>query len=287
MKILAKEITHITQNTANRVWHIKTKPYPADSIHLTGKFQPRVSVWQKIRNFFGLRTKLNPKSFADGSHTPKIPFVKSKKSIDLSNEYVRSNYLSEHEKIIDGFRDGGGNASFDKFGNLIKASREVITVDRSADVYLRNAISYIRQNTRKMTEKQKVKYIYNIIRDISGDFAKGDKNSQILAEQAFGKDILLGKIFEHGYTTCRHKALMFKILAEEAGIHTRMLRGHAFDLGGFGRHVWNEVKLNTGEKFLVDVQNSRIVDLYAKNASKNPKLAGYYTVNNQPIYYKF
>lgn len=193
----------------------------------------------------------------------------------------------EHEKIIDGFRDGGGNVVFDKLGNLVKASREVITVDRSADVYLRNAISYIRQNTRKMTEKQKVKNIYNIIRDISGDFAKGDKNSQILAEQAFGKDILLGKIFEHGYATCRHKALMFKVLAEETGIHTRILRGHAFDLGGFGRHVWNEVKLNTGEKFLVDVQNSRIVDLYAKNVAKNPKLASYYTVNNQPIYYKF
>lgn len=296
-------ITRIMNNTAGKARNIPNGPF---NRHLTiiqrrqGGFgqqfenfamphmnKTKTSFIQKVKRIFGFHSKLNPKSFADGSHTPRIAFAKSNQSIDLSNEYLRSNYLSENEKLIDGFRDAGGGAVFDHCGNIIFAKREVITIDRNADVYLRNAIDYVKQNTANMSEKKKLKFIYNVVHDISGNAEKAVEKSELMGNASAGKELLLGKIFEHGAAVCRHKSLMFKILAEEVGIKTRVLRGNAMDLGGFGRHVWNEVKLQDGSKFLVDVQNSKIVDLYAQNASKNPKLASYCNENNVPVYFKF
>lgn len=287
MKIFTNRIFKTINNTVNKARNLKTEPYPLDSFQITQKFEPQVSSWQKLRNIFGLRTKLNPKSFADGSHTPRGPYVNSRQAVNLSEEYLRNNCLMEDQRIVDGFRDAGGGAFFNHWGDVIRAKREVITIDKKSDVYLRNAICYVRQNTSQLSEKKKVKFIYNLIQDISGNAEKAVERSKILGESAVGEECLLGKIFEHGAAVCRHKAIMFKILAEEVGIKTRILRGNAVDLGGFGRHVWNEVKLKDGGKFLVDTQNSRMVDLYAKNAYKNPELASYCNENNIPIYYKF
>ena len=286
MKIFTSKLTKLINNSVDKVRFLKTEPYPVDSFQMTENFRPKQSFWQSVRNFFGFRTKLNPKSFADGSHTPKVPFVASRQSVALSDSYLRTNYLSESDKIIDGFRDGGGGARFSEFGDCLLAKREVITIDRSADVYLRNAIKYVRENTAQMSENKKLKFIYNLVRDISGNVEKALERSQFLGSSAAGRELLLGKIFEHGAAACRHKALMFKILADEAGIKTRVIRGNAIDLSGFGRHAWNEVKLKNGTKLLVDIQNSAIVNLGAKNASKNPKLAGYYSENNIPLYYE-
>ena len=284
MKVFTNKISKFINNTTNKVRYTKTEPYPADSFKLTENFEPKTSIWQNIKKLFGFRTKLNPKSFADGSHTPKGPYVNSRQAVDLTNEFLNKNYLLENEKIVDGFRDAGGGAQFSRFGDIIFAKREVITIDKSKDVYLHNAINYVRKNASHLPEKKKLKFIYNLITDISGDVNQAVKNSQLLAEQDAGQERLLGKIFEHGAAVCRHKSIMFKILAEEVGINTRLLRGNFIDWVGDGRHVWNEVKLKDGSKFLVDIQNSRMINL--KNASKNIKLANYCTENNVPIYYK-
>lgn len=281
MKIFSNKISKAIKIT-NKDRYIKTEPYPADSFQITQKFEAKTSLLQRLRNFFGFRTKLNQKSFADGSHTPQKPFICSKRAAECSEEYLRTNYLSENQKIIDGFRDAGGGASFDSFGKALFAKREVITIDKELDVYLRNAINYVKQNTTQMSEKKKLKLIYNLMLDISGDAQKAVKRSEHLGNSAAGEERLLGKIFEHGAAVCRHKALMFKILADEAGIKTRILRGNMIDFGGVGRHVWNEVKLKDGRKILIDIQNSKAIEV--RKSSKNTKLAGYLTENNVPIY---
>lgn len=284
MKIFANRILNINGNSVDKVRGIKTEPYSADSFVLTTKLKPQKSFWQNVRTLFGLRIKLNPKSFADGLNPPKGPYYASRQSVDLTNEYIKSNCLLENEKIIDGFKDGGRNAVFDKFGDVIKAQREIIIVDREKDMYLSNSIRYVKDNTKNMSEDKKLKFIYNLMHDISGDFVKGDRQAELLGKKYVGKEILLGEIFERECASCRHKALMFKILAEEAGLQTRMLRGLAFDLGGYGGHAWNEVKLKNGRKLLVDIQNSAIIDISTSKAMKNPKLAGYKSSDNLHIY---
>ncbi len=284
MKIFLNKISKAINISTNKTQFIKTAPYPADRVNLTCKITSKPSAWQKFKNFFGIRTKLNPKTFADGTHTPKGPYTNSRQAVNLTEEYLKTNYLTENEKIIDGFRDAGGEASFDNFGRILFAKREVITIDRNADVYLRNAIQYVKQNTKNLTEDKKLKFIYNLMLDISGDAVKAVKYSEKLGNSAKGEERLLGKIFEHGCAVCRHKALMFKILADEAGLKTRVLRGNIIDFGEVGRHVWNEVKLNNGKKILIDIQNFKAVEV--KYSHKNPKLAGYLTESNRPIYHK-
>ena len=247
----------------------------------TAKFSKEKSFWAKVKNFFGFRTKLNPRSFSDGKPTPKFPYLASRESVKQSNRYLNENYISSREKIVDGFRDGGHSARYDKFGQSISGNREVVTIDKALDTYLSSAIKYAKENTKNMSEKDKMQYIYNIVHDISGDAKKGEEMADILAKHARGNEVLLGKIFEKGCASCRHKALMFKILADEVGLNARMIRGQAFDLSGFGGHAWNEIILSNGKRILVDVQNSRVVDVAKAGKST---LAGYLTQSGKQIY---
>lgn len=285
MKIFTTKFSQLLNNTKNKAQVFKTEPYPADCFQKSSNLCSKKTLLQKILNVFNVRTKLNPKYFADGSHTPKVEFLKSKQATDISKEYLKSNCLLENEKIIDGFRDAGGGAQLDYYGNVIWAKREIITVDREHDVYLRNAINYVKENTTNMSEKEKMKFIYNVVHDISGNAEKALEYSELMSKHSAGRELLLGKIFEHGATVCRHKALMVKILADEIGLKARVLRGNSFDLSGYGRHVWNEIKLSNGKKILIDVQNSKIIEV--SKSGKNPKLAGYCTENNHPIYHKY
>ena len=72
----------------------------------------------------------------------------------MSNKYLCSNYISEYDRIPDGFRDCGGEAKFTEFGDCIWAKLEVIVIDISAEVYLKNAINFIKQNTNKPDEPE-------------------------------------------------------------------------------------------------------------------------------------
>lgn len=285
MKILVSHINNTVNKFCGSPVMLKTGLYPADSFKMTSKLSSEKSFWQKLFQELGFHKKLNPKSFSDGLHTPKGPYYASKESVALSNEYLKTNVLLENEKILDGFRDGGHSAKFTKFGEVISGAREVITIDRHLDTYLNNAVEYAKTSTAGMSEDKKVKFVYNLVHDISGDFKKGDRRAEELGKLGRCKEVLLGKIFEKECATCRHKALMFKILAEECGIKTRMLKGLAFDLGGYGRHVWNEVKLSGGRKFLVDVQNSKIIDISTPKSLKNKQLAGYANQNGKTVYY--
>lgn len=236
-------------------------------------------------NKLGLRRKLKPNSFATNEKI-NLPYVNSKNAVKLTNDYIDNNYLYYDQKIINGFRDAGRQAEFNKFGDVIYSNREIITVDREVDLYLANAIKYTKNKTQDLNERQKAKFIYKLVQDISGNFEKSDIQADINGKIFQSKEILLGEVFQGQWATCRHKALMFKILAEEAGLNAKMIRGKAFDLAGYGPHVWNEVKFSNGEKLLIDTQNSKIINLSNQNVARNVDLAGYCTIKGKPIYNK-
>ncbi len=75
---------------------------------------------------------------------------------------------------------------------------------------------------------------------------------------------------------------MFKILCDEVGIKSSIVRGISMDMSGIGRHVWNEVKLSSGKKILIDTQNKKIIDI----SKPNPKAALYFDANNKTLYYR-
>ena len=240
--------------------------------------------FQKIKKILGFRKKLTPKSFAPKVKSAKRPYYASRDSVAQSNNYVKHNFISSREKIIDGFKDGGRNCKFSQFGDAISSSREIIVVNKEYDEYLMNAINYAKKNTEGMNEKEKMNFLFKIVKEISGDPLRGDRRSTILAQNANGGEGLLGNFFKHEFATCRHKSLMYKILADEVGLNVRLIRGMAFDLQGFGGHAWNEVVLQDGKRMLVDIQNSHLINVATKRKINKEILAGYFFDNKQPVY---
>ena len=237
-----------------------------------------------FRKAFGIRQKLNSQSFVGDKPNKNLPYICSPRGANATFNYKDKNYIYYNEKIVDGFRDGGRGATYDRFGKILYADREVITIDREVDQYLANAIKYVKRETQNMNEEQKLKFIYKTILDISGDAVKSVSKSEKMARANQGNEVLLGDVFAAGAACCRHKGLMFKILADEVGLKAKVVRGIAVDAFGQGGHVWNEIRLSNGKKFVVDTQNNHLIDLSTAKGAKNLILKGYYTADGQPVY---
>ena len=241
-------------------------------------FQQFKQVITNILRKIGIREKLKPDSFNDKTikRPAKIYTVQTEEGRKISQAYKQSGVLYYDKKIPNGFRDGGHGAIIDSNGKVINSTREIITVDRELDHYLTKAINYAKNATKDMNEEQKVKFIYQMVLDISGNAAKGTKKSDILAKEFQNQEVLLGDVFAKGAACCRHKALMFKILAEEVGLKAKMIRGVSADAFGEGGHVWNEIKLSNGKKLVIDTQNSHLIDLDAPTKADKAVLKKYY-----------
>ena len=282
----AKNLRHISDETFE-FWSRRAvggaNPINSDFLkELTKQQTPQTGLWQRIKNIFGFRQKVNPKTFSSGEKTPNIPFVASKKSVEVSNRYVQNHRIGTSERIVDGFRDGGRDVRFDKWGKAISAHREIVTVDIACDKYLQKVIEHTKASTQGMSEKQKAKFIYDLIVDLGGDAVKAEKRSNELAKAYRGQEILLGKVFEKEASCCRHKSLLFKILADEIGLKTRMIRGNMLDFGGIGGHAWNEVILSNGKRFIYDTQNASIINVTKGQAGKNASC--YLDMYDQSLY---
>lgn len=226
--------------------------------------------------------KLNSKSFKGKKTNTNVPYISSKKAAELSQSYNETGIIYYDKKIVDGFRDGGRSTRLDKWGKPINANREIITIDREIDQYLTNAINYAKNATKNMNEEQKVKFIYNMIIKISGNVEKSLAKSDEMAKQYCNSEILLGDIFENGAACCRHKALMFKILSDEIGLNAKIIRGVSADAFGKGGHVWNEIKLSNGKKFLIDTQNNHFIDLAKPSNNDKNILKSYFYQGTNP-----
>ena len=134
-----------------------------------------------------------------------------------------------------------------------------------------------------MNEEQKVKFLYNMVRDISGNAAKGNEKSHELAKMYQNQEVLLGDVFAKGAATCRHKSLMFKILADEVGLNAKLIKGNMGAARDFGPHAWNEIKLSNGKKFVVDTQNGALINLSSPNKAEQNFLKKYH-FNQQKVY---
>lgn len=282
----AKNLRHVSDETFE-FWSRRAvggaNPINSDLLkELTKQQTPQTGLWQRIKNIFGFRQKVNPKTFSSGEKTPNIPFVASKKSVEVSNRYVQNHRIGTSERIVDGFRDGGRDVRFDKWGKAISADREIVTVDIACDKYLQKVIEHTKASTQGMSEKQKAKFIYDLILDLGGDAVKAEKRSHELAKAYQGKEILLGKVFEKEASSCRHKSLLFKILADEVGLKTIMVRGNMLDFGGIGGHAWNEVVFSNGKRFIYDTQNSSIINV--TKGQINNKATCYLDINDQFLY---
>jgi transglutaminase/protease-like cytokinesis protein 3 len=80
----------------------------------------------------------------------------------------------------------------------------------------------------------------------------------VITKEFANKTLRVGDVIEQSQAgVCRHRSLLFKILADEAGLPSALVRGNYARRGrkpGFA-HAWNEVTLADGRRLLIDVMH--------------------------------
>lgn len=217
----------------------------------------------------------------------------SPEALRQSQEFNRTHKIGETEPISFGFRDAGRSTPFDERGQPTKQPRREIIVAASSaqDSVLKQAIDTAVAATINRTELARIDYL----NDYVGDLLKvndPDQNRALLDRiagegGARGAEISLGQMIAAGTGVCRHRSLLFKVIADQLGIPAALVRGNYLRRGADGGkekentrggHAWNEVVLRSGERILVDVMHNFVAEL------SDPLLVSYSDVRNVPLY---
>lgn len=182
-----------------------------------------------------------------------------------SLQYLRRGYLDYDEKMPDGFYDGGHGMEFgiEDDGKLsVHSDREVILVDGTQDqglAFKLDAAKKFIENAAGIEDKIKMLAIFvsnslggsQMIKDAGPsitDLTGREIEARKQHTASSGDIVMLGYL---NYGVCRHRALMFKYLADRLGIKSRLVRGKQGGYSG-GWHIWNVVELK-GKHYVVDV----------------------------------
>ena len=173
-----------------------------------------------------------------------------------SREFNAKHELQGAEPIADGYTDGGRGMGIWSDGARGVASREVLVVDRSRDARLREHIDVAR-NLRSLPEADRAQALARYVDETMGG-QRPDllQRNEAAVERVRDREVMIGDA-QHvldGTGVCRHRALLFKVLADEAGLSTTIRRGEARNANNRGAHAWNEVTID-GRQVVVDVMN--------------------------------
>ena len=203
----------------------------------------------------------------------KVPKV-AKEVIEQSRLYRQQNFIPSSQRILDGFKDGGSNARYLDDGSVVDSAREVIVVDRTKDSQLCSIISDFKTKIKDIDTDEELpseftqNYIFN-------RFAKKSLSASEIIEYPDGMEKYLGEILENGTPTCRHLALLYKILGDDIGLETDLVRGMATIGRKTERHAWVKIaedgctalsdptnNIMTG--YLEDVADSAFGEVYCR-----------------------
>jgi hypothetical protein len=211
-------------------------------------------------------------------------------AVRQSQAYGRDHRLPETEAILPGFRDAGRATRFGDDGAPITPPRRELLVVRPAaeDAALAAVIEEARWATAELaTTLDKVDWLNARIGELMA-VNEIPRNKALLDQIAgeggmAGAEISLGQLIEARTGVCRHRSLLFKVLADDLGIPAALVRGNYQRRGvegndGRGGHAWNEVLLESGERILVDVMHNYVGEL------SDGKIGGYAGVDETPLY---
>jgi Ethylene-responsive protein kinase Le-CTR1 len=177
---------------------------------------------------------------------------------EVTNTYHQRHYVGPGLKIPDGYLDGGRRMAVDA-NHRATSDREILQVERSRDVELARDLAFAR--SREIQDLPILERIQRIAARIDKETTPPGGPACILRtaeqlEQEFrNQSILIGDWIDQGQAgVCRHRSLLFKILADEAGLNVSLVRGNYVEQGSPSiPHAWNEVFLGDGRRVLIDV----------------------------------
>lgn len=176
---------------------------------------------------------------------------------EITKAYRTKHYLSGGQVIPDGYVDGGRGAKFETSGQVEARDREVIIVDRARDPVLQKQLAYAQSEfIMNLPPLQRAKFLALYV-DMQCSPPEGRNGSlaklPVVEAEFRNRELLLGQSV--GIGVCRHRALLFKILGDEAGLSVALARGNLGTAKKASGHVWNELILTDGKKLIVDCMN--------------------------------
>lgn len=210
---------------------------------------------------------------AKGKTSYKTPSVltnyplASEAALNQSNKFAQQHFIDFDEKILDGYRDAGRKIRFMNNGlpTGCNGDRETLILDRTKDKILRDTVEEFKKEMSQanLSEEEKLFKLFEFVyKKLGGKMLINEPKDIAIGAHP----VLLGNIIESGYGVCRHKALLAKVLGDEVGIKTKLVRRS--HISG-EPHVWNEVKLSDGKRVLLDVAQHDIMDISNPKKVKN------------------
>lgn len=204
-----------------------------------------------------------------------------------THAYRYQNFIPPAMRIPNGYIDGGRGMKMHADGQ-VGSSRELMIVDRQSDARLREILAFARTpEITSLDERERAVKLANYLEDFCNG-TLGRKASAKAADSLIptyrGRGVLIGDIVAIcGGASCRHRTLLYKLLADEAGLTVSMVRGkYRHSDGRLGSHAWNEQYLADGTVLLVDIMNPPRDWKFPTIQEERPKK--YLGANADPLY---
>lgn len=209
-------------------------------------------------------------------------------AVMMTRHFNGGHSIGPDMRIPDGFVDGGRGMQLDEFGFVV-SGRELLLVDRHNDDQLREHLRYAEsQDLHALNEVDRAtriaRYVDRVFTPPEGRRGCDIRTRQYLDQRYRSQEVLLGNVsLLCGAGVCRHRALLFKLMADQAGLKVALVRGNiGIDEQATNAHAWNELFLHDGKRVVVDVMNPK-PDFYFPEVG-DPSFRAYRTVANQPKY---
>ncbi len=203
-----------------------------------------------------------------------------------TREYLEGHYVGPGMPIPNGFLDGGRGMTVTDEGG-VRSGREIIRIDRGLDVALRRHLEFARSNgVKALALRRRVErlatYVDKVM-SLPSDDGSAEDAVNLLDREYENEGVLLGEVPRLcGAGVCRHRALLFKILADEAQLDVALVRGNFQGPDALRGHAWNEVYFDDGSQLILDVTHRHAEQILPQG--KGPRSHRYLTVENQPWY---
>jgi hypothetical protein len=168
-------------------------------------------------------------------------------------------YLGPDVRIPDGYMDGGRAMNL---GTDVHPSsgREILLVDRANDEELARHLAFARApDLQALPPIERARRLADYVDRAAtppGGMRWTEKTCDQMGGEYVSKTVRLGDWLDQGHAgMCRHRSLLFKVLADEAGLQTALVRGN-YD-NAQGAHAWNELFPGEGRRLIVDLMLAR------------------------------
>ena len=224
-------------------------------------------------------------SLRTGAAAPEGSAVMNEAAREATMAYYQNHYVPPGMKISDGYVDGGRRMVVGKNSAII-STREILVIDRTKDHVLRKHLEYARDpELQKLPVAERAKTLAQYVDKVLSP--NGDRSAALYAVEAFtieyaNRPVLFGEMEDLCQSgVCRHRALLFKMLCDDAGLACGFVRGNYHRGITAGGHAWNKLCSTTARTHGRCMNRRPGFEFLPES---DPAAKPYVSVKDEPIY---